>query len=105
MDSKNLVILHKKVSKIGNGSKPSSVGRIISLPKVWVEEHNDPRKVVVCLGDLLIVGTEEDEERIQEIGEHLVAQGMLKPIGAVKHVMKLVGEKHGCMRVGRRESR
>jgi len=100
VNSKNLVILLKRVSKIGNGPTPSGTGRIISLPKVWVVEHKDPRKVAVCLGDLLIVGPEDLEERVQQAADCLIAQGLLKPLGEAKNPMRIVGEKHGLLSVG-----
>lgn len=83
---KNPIILTKKVTRADSGN-----ARLISLPRKWINERGDPDKVIVLLGDLLIIGVEGDEHRIQEIAEHLCVDNLIKLIIDSKHQMRFIG--------------
>jgi len=86
---KTPIILTKKVTRADSGN-----ARLISLPRKWINEKGDPDKVIVLLGDLLIIGTEGDEQHIQEVADHLNANNLIRLITDSKKQMRLIGETH-----------
>jgi len=84
--NKNPIILTKKITRADSGN-----ARLISLPRKWINERGDPDKVIVLLGDLLIIGVEGDEQRIQEIVDLLDTENLIKPITDSKHQMRFIG--------------
>lgn len=86
---KTPVILNKKVTRADSGN-----AYLISLPRRWIKERGTPDKVTVLLGDLLIIGIEGDEHRIQEIADLLDTENLIKLITDSKKQMRLVGEVH-----------
>jgi len=84
---KTPIILTKKVTRADSGN-----AYLISLPRRWINERGTPDKVVVLLGDLLIIGVEGDEQRIQEIADHLYVENLIKLIIDSKKQMRLAGE-------------
>ena len=91
---KTPIILTKKITRADSGN-----AHLISLPHRWINERGIPDKVVVLLGDLLVIGVEGDEQRIQEIADLLDTENLIKLITDSKNQMRFAGEVHEEMEV------
>ncbi len=80
--------LTKKVTSVSNG-----LGHLISLPTLWMKQHGTPRRVIVFLGDILLVVSTEDKELAEKAAEVLINEGLLTPMDKKGGLMRVDSEK------------
>jgi len=66
------VTLTKKVTTLHSGQ-----GYIISLPNHWMNLSGYPDRIVVVLGDILLITTPQNRERVEVLAKLLVEKDLI----------------------------